>query len=312
MSFLWTSISRWWDSLLQSLGLFAGKRGHLILLGLDNSGKTTLLYRLQSCGDASIGQAVFPPTDRPTFTSNAFSYQGIQFTAWDLGGHEVVRHLWQDYVSSATSATSPAAPSSTSSSKTTGISAILFLIDASDSERLEEAAYELDHLIHETLLQENDDDDVDIADHAKNNVYSTTASRGIAIQDGQYDVDENDDARIVNGNGQHSTISQTTTSPYGRGGTSSRSSSRSTIPPIAILLNKCDLETAMSTDEICRRIELDALQKSISMSCRRRHPRQNGEKQQELAQEQRLQVFRVSVLQGQGYPQAFQWIASFL
>jgi GTPase SAR1 family protein len=292
MSFLWTSISRLWDSLLQSLGLLSGKQGHLILLGLDNSGKTTLLHRLQMCGDASIGQAVFPPTDRPTFTSDAFSYQGIQFTAWDLGGHEVVRHLWQDYVSSASAATTAASPSS---SKKRPISAILFLIDASDSERLEEAAYELDHLIHETLLQENDDDEND------SYACSTTTESRIAIQDGHYDDD--DVAHVVNGNGQHATAT-----PYRRGGSSN-------IPPIAILLNKCDLETALSTDEICQRIELDALQKSISMSlCRRhRHRHQNGEEDAAAtAAAQHLQVFRVSVLQGQGYPQAFQWIASFL
>jgi GTPase SAR1 family protein len=281
MSFLWNSISRFWDSLMQSLGL-AGKKGNLILLGLDNSGKTTLLHRLQACGDESIGQAIFPPTDRPT--QNSFSYQNITFTAWDLGGHEVVRHLWQDYVASASS--------TTNKSRSAPISAILFLIDASDSERLEEAAYELDHLIHETLLQENDDDS------------TCSAAVSMSIHDGHDDSENGDDDsendysaahHSVNGNGRHA---QETLAASRR---NSRSNSNN-IPPIAILLNKCDLESALSTEEICRRVEWDALQKSISTS------RHYGDD----TASSRFQVFRVSVLQGQGYPQAFQWISSFL
>ena len=50
----WLSIVR---SLLSSLG-FKGKEGTLLLLGLDNAGKTTLLHRLRT------GQIRnYPPTD---------------------------------------------------------------------------------------------------------------------------------------------------------------------------------------------------------------------------------------------------------
>ena len=117
-----------WDTLWRSLGLY-GKEGRLLVLGLDNAGKTTLLYALQK-GESS---RPFPPTDRPTL--NSFRIGSIDFTAWDLGGHEAVRHLWEDYVSET-------------------VSAVLYLIDATDSDRLEETAYELDALIAEntTLL----------------------------------------------------------------------------------------------------------------------------------------------------------------
>jgi GTP-binding protein SAR1 len=194
-SFLWQSLSSLLRSLLQSLGL-AGKEGSLLLLGLDNAGKTTLLHRLKTGGDIRP----FPPTDRPS-TQEEFTLEGIQFSAWDLGGHEAVRHLWEDYVS-------------------TQVSAVLFVLDAADSERLEEAAYELDALVG--LLQ------------------------GI---------------------------------------------------PVALLLNKCDLPAAMGTAEICERLEFARLQQ------------EHGNEQ---PQKEQMAVFRISVLKGEGYQDAFRWIGGFL
>lgn len=89
------------------------------------SKQTTLLNVLQSGAPRS-----FPPTDRPTLQE--FTIYGISFSCWDLGGHEAVRHLWEDY--------------------TADISGVLFLIDSADVERIEEAGFELDHLIHEGKL----------------------------------------------------------------------------------------------------------------------------------------------------------------
>ena len=75
------------------------------------------MYRLRTGGDIRS----FPPTDRPAvqqFSSMTGSTgTSIQFTAWDLGGHEAVRHLWEDYVSES-------------------VNAVLFLIDAGDTDRL--------------------------------------------------------------------------------------------------------------------------------------------------------------------------------
>lgn len=183
-----------WNSLLNSVWTafgFKGKEGTLLLLGLDNAGKTTLLHRLQTGRVRN-----FPPTDRPTPTT-CFTYQGITLKAWDLGGHEAVRHLWQDYVCEC--------------------KAVLFLIDASDSERMEEVGFELDALIAEHVVE------------------------GL---------------------------------------------------PICVMLNKCDLPTAMSTDEICARIDYDNLVR--------------------IQGQEKMQVFRISVLKEEGYPQAFRWISTFL
>lgn len=190
MSFLIEAWRSLWESVWKALG-FEGKEGTLLLLGLDNAGKTTLLHRLRT-GDIRS----FPPTDRPHHTEK-FSAHGITFRAWDLGGHEAVRHLWEDYVCEC--------------------SAVLFLLDASDSARLEEAGFELDALIGEKIV---------------------------------------------------------------------------TDVPVAVLCNKCDLEEALPSKEICDRINYEDLQ------------RQQGE--------DKIAMFRISVLRGEGYQAAFRWISKFL
>jgi GTP-binding protein SAR1 len=190
-----SSLYETWQSILNSiwraLGL-EGKEGSLVVLGLDNAGKTTLLHRLRTGGDVRS----FPPTDRP-YQTEKFTCQGLTFSAWDLGGHEAVRHLWEDYVCES--------------------SAVLFVIDASDNTRLEEAGFELDALIGEKVVA---------------------------------DV------------------------------------------PVAVLLNKCDLEEALSSAEICQRIKYDELQR--------------------LQGEDKIAIFRISVLRGEGYQAAFRWVANFL
>lgn len=237
-AYLWSSLQSLLRSLLQSLGL-AGKQGNLLLLGLDNAGKTTLLHRLKTGGDIRP----FPPTDRPTLeefqisttrrmggsTNNSTTTGGggtLSFTAWDLGGHECVRYLWEDYVS-------------------TQVSAVLFVCDAADSERLEEAAYELDALVCEGLLQDL---------------------------------------------------------------------------PVALLLNKCDLPHAMSTEEITERLEWERLKQehwkksSLNENNDGAEGQGNGTSSNGHASKQKemMAVFRISVLNGEGYHDAFRWISTFL
>jgi len=181
------------DTLWKALGFFEGKEGSLVVLGLDNAGKTTMLHRLRTGGDVRS----FPPTDRPHQTEEFETTQGIKFRAWDMGGHEAVRHLWEDYVCES--------------------SAVLFLIDAVDAKRFEEAAFELDALIGEKVVQDL---------------------------------------------------------------------------PVAILLNKCDLDEAVTTEEICQKIQYEDLRR--------------------MQGKDKIAVFRMSVLKGEGYQDAFRWVAGFL
>ena len=55
-----------------------------------------------------------PATDKPH--QDTFTAGGVKFSAWDLGGHDAVRHLWDDFMA------------------TTG--GVVFMVDACDSDRL--------------------------------------------------------------------------------------------------------------------------------------------------------------------------------
>ena len=62
----------------------------IIILGIQNAGKTTILYRL------SIGQLV---KTTPTIGSNVeeISYNNVKLQTWDLGGQESSRSVWDIY-----------------------------------------------------------------------------------------------------------------------------------------------------------------------------------------------------------------------
>jgi small GTP-binding protein len=62
----------------------------IIILGMQNAGKTTILYRL------SLGQFV---KTTPTIGSNVeeLTYNNVKIQAWDLGGQESTRSVWDVY-----------------------------------------------------------------------------------------------------------------------------------------------------------------------------------------------------------------------
>ncbi|KCV67571.1 arf/Sar family, other [Fonticula alba] len=62
----------------------------LVIVGLDNAGKTTFLYRLL------LGQVV---ATTPTIGSNVeeFNYKNIKFLMWDIGGQDNLRSSWSTY-----------------------------------------------------------------------------------------------------------------------------------------------------------------------------------------------------------------------
>jgi len=114
----------WLDALglhnfLTYFGL-TSKKAKLMLLGLDNAGKSTLLGRLK--GDLL---RTMPPTQYPH--SEELVIGRVSFTAFDVGGHEIARRVWKDYFP--------------------GVSCVIFVVDAHDHERFEEAKKELNGLL---------------------------------------------------------------------------------------------------------------------------------------------------------------------
>ena len=99
----------------------------VITLGLDGSGKTSLLFKLK--------QNEFVPTI-PTigFNVEELEYKNIKFTMWDVGGLHKIRSLWKHYYYNT--------------------QAVIFVIDSADRERLPEAKAELVKLITEDSLKE--------------------------------------------------------------------------------------------------------------------------------------------------------------
>ncbi|KAI9823126.1 MAG: Arf GTPase arl1 [Sarea resinae] len=117
------SISR----LLSGLSLWTKKEIRVLILGLDNAGKTTLLWRLK------IGEVV---TTTPTigFNIESVTYKNLNFTVWDLGGQTSIRPYWRCYYADT--------------------SAVIFVIDSTDLDRLSTAADELTAMLNEDELRD--------------------------------------------------------------------------------------------------------------------------------------------------------------
>lgn len=109
----------WFYRVLSSLGLY-GRRGKLLLLGLDNAGKTSLLFMIKENRMSSNA-----PTQRATMETMTLNF--ITFECFDLGGHREAREIWADYFVDA--------------------SAIIYMVDATDRARFPESKRELDSLL---------------------------------------------------------------------------------------------------------------------------------------------------------------------
>eukprot|EP00416_Gambierdiscus_australes_P023286 CAMPEP_0171077612 /NCGR_PEP_ID=MMETSP0766_2-20121228/14135_1 /TAXON_ID=439317 /ORGANISM="Gambierdiscus australes, Strain CAWD 149" /LENGTH=204 /DNA_ID=CAMNT_0011534683 /DNA_START=1 /DNA_END=615 /DNA_ORIENTATION=+ len=99
------------------------------MLGLDAAGKTTMLYKLR------LGEVV---TTIPTIGFNVETVEGksragiVSFTVFDVGGRDKMRALWRYWYKQA--------------------SAVIFMVDSNDRERMEDARTELERLLHEEDL----------------------------------------------------------------------------------------------------------------------------------------------------------------
>ena len=98
----------------------------LTLVGLHSSGKTTLV-NVMSGGDFTVDQI-------PTVGFNMKKMQrgNVTIKLWDIGGQQRFRSMWERYCR--------------------GVNAILFVVDAADHEKFEQARKELHDLIQKPPL----------------------------------------------------------------------------------------------------------------------------------------------------------------
>ena len=98
----------------------------IIILGMQNAGKTTILYRL------SLGTFI---KTTPTIGSNVeeLTYNNVKFQAWDLGGQSSTRTVWDVYYMNT--------------------DAVVFVIDSQDDEFSEDSKEEFHKLLHNSNLK---------------------------------------------------------------------------------------------------------------------------------------------------------------
>ncbi|KAJ3184839.1 hypothetical protein HDU85_001518 [Gaertneriomyces sp. JEL0708] len=105
--------------------LWSNEEHKIVVVGLDNAGKTTVLYRLL------MGQTI---ATSPTIGSNVeqFKYRNINCMMWDIGGQDSLRQTWSMYFTNA--------------------KAVILVIDSTDKARLHLSREELHRMMeHEQL-----------------------------------------------------------------------------------------------------------------------------------------------------------------
>mmetsp|Transcript_29234 Transcript_29234/g.40387 ORF Transcript_29234/g.40387 Transcript_29234/m.40387 type:complete len:183 (-) Transcript_29234:141-689(-) len=99
----------------------------ILMVGLDAAGKTTILYKLK------LGEV---QNTVPTigFNVEEVQYGSVTFNVWDCGGQEKIRKLWKHYYE--------------------GVRGVIFVIDSTDRDRVDEAKEEVFGLLNEPELKD--------------------------------------------------------------------------------------------------------------------------------------------------------------
>eukprot|EP01116_Phalansterium_solitarium_P016986 TRINITY_DN4070_c0_g1_i1.p1 TRINITY_DN4070_c0_g1~~TRINITY_DN4070_c0_g1_i1.p1 ORF type:complete len:192 (-),score=26.21 TRINITY_DN4070_c0_g1_i1:127-663(-) len=97
----------------------------IVVLGLDNAGKTTMLKKLS---DEDASQVM--PTQG--FNIKSLQHDGFKLNVWDIGGQKAIRAYWRNYFEDT--------------------HALIYVIDSTDKRRLDETGEELSTLLEEEKL----------------------------------------------------------------------------------------------------------------------------------------------------------------
>ncbi|XP_041367415.1 ADP-ribosylation factor 6-like [Gigantopelta aegis] len=106
--------------------MFGNKEMRIVMLGLDAAGKTTVLNKMKFRHHMN---------EIPTVGYNVetIKYKNVKFNVWDVGGQEKLRPLWRHYY--------------------IGSLALIFVVDCSDRDRIDEAKEELHKIINDQEMR---------------------------------------------------------------------------------------------------------------------------------------------------------------
>nr|XP_013009424.1 E3 ubiquitin-protein ligase TRIM23 isoform X2 [Cavia porcellus] len=99
----------------------------VVTLGLDGAGKTTILFKLKQ-------DEFMQPIPTIGFNVETVEYKNLKFTIWDVGGKHKLRPLWKHYY--------------------LNTQAVVFVVDSSHRDRINEAHSELAKLLTEKELRD--------------------------------------------------------------------------------------------------------------------------------------------------------------
>jgi len=99
----------------------------ILLLGLDNAGKTSVLKKLS---DEEVSHIM--PTQG--FNIKSLTKDGFKLNVWDIGGQKSIRPYWRNYFENT--------------------DCLVYVIDSADERRVEETGVELQALLQEEKLVE--------------------------------------------------------------------------------------------------------------------------------------------------------------
>lgn len=103
----------------------SNEEARILVLGLDNAGKTTILKKLSEESIEDI-----EPTQG--FNIKSINVMGFKINVWDIGGQKAIRKYWDQYI------------------KDTDV--LIYVVDSMDTARMEEAKEELDKLMKREQL----------------------------------------------------------------------------------------------------------------------------------------------------------------
>lgn len=101
------------------------REARILVLGLDNAGKTTILRALS---DEDITHI----TPTQGFNIKSLIHEGFKLNVWDIGGQSTIRPYWRNYFDHT--------------------DALVYVIDSADRRRITECSQELTTLLTEEKL----------------------------------------------------------------------------------------------------------------------------------------------------------------